>query len=490
MHALLIAESTPKLMRLASFARTTHQDLHWKSITTGPFQVAVDRFDFTRRQPRLKLKHRVQLNRIVAMAAEADTIYLAMDPTPRGDLLAADLAEQLLDRYPDRQVYRLRIVRLTARDFSRAMEVSVPLNRREADPMRVSRVLNFLASTRIETLTGRPSGRAVLPLLSELAGRERPGEGRLRVRLAGGAEFVSQFGPTELVAELFGRVRGEVPSLTVERERQRLEPPDLYGVWSLQQAGCRLLGARSIEVARQMELLYQAGYLAVDWEVDEPYGRDAHRELEGFGDAPGPLRCGRGIVPVNLRCLPSDVPKPVRPVYRLCWANTLCSYGRPMDVEVETASFVVDGLRFEAKSVVPLSVGFDRSSFGLFYRRGRIGASRAVEDARMFGAGPFESELLESLALRFDNPARVLKAATNLEYIGFDGIEVVVLEPGRQVLELVGRSLPQLLDGGLFNSTEQFLRSEWDANELIEPWSRWAESVSRAVKKREVAYLR
>lgn len=490
MHALLIAESTPKLMRLASFARTTHQDCHWKSVTTGPFHVSVDRFDFTRRQARLKVKHRVQLNRIIAMTAEADTVYLAMDPTPRGDLLAADLAEQLLGRYPDRQIFRLRINRLTTQDFSRAMEVLVPQNPREADSMRVSRVLNFLAGTRIETLTGRPGGRAVLPLLSAVAARERVGESRLRVRLASGVEFVSQFGPTEQVAGVLGRVRGEVPGLTVERYGCRLEPPELYDVWRLQQDGCRLLGARAIEVARQTELLYQAGYLAVDWEVSEPYGREAHAELKGFGDAPGELRRGRGIVPVNLRCLPSDVPKPVRPVYRLCWANTLCSYGRPMDVEVESAVFVIDGLRFHAESVVPKSVGFDHASFGLFYRRGRIGATRAVENVRMFGGGPFEHELLESLSLPYDNPALVLKAAANLEYIGFDGIEVVVLEPGRQVLGVVERSLPQLLDGDMFASTERFLRSGWDANELIEPWSCWAEAVARAVKKREVAYVR
>lgn len=493
MHALIIAETTPKLMKLASFARTTVRDHHWKSATTGAFTVAVDRFDFHNRQPRLKLKHKVQLNRIVALTADVDAVYIATDPTARGDLLAADLSDQLLARYPDRQIYRLRLQQLTAQDFSSAMQVSVPINSRYVDSMRVSRSLNFLVRTRVETLTGRPSGRAVLPLLARLAGLERPGQSRLRVRLASGVEFVSQFGPTESVAAVLEKLRswGEVPRLQVTKAQQLLEPPELYRVWRLQQDGCRILGARAIEIASQTEQLYSSGYIGVDHQVDRAYRDEVRRELQGYGDAAAAdCEVAAAIVPVQIRCLPSDVPKPVRPVYRLIWANTLCSFGRSMQVECEEATFVVDGLRFSARSCIPLSRGFDRTSFGLFYRRGRIGQTRAIEESRMFGGGPFESELLQNLALPYDNPAYVIKAATNLEYIGFDGVEALVLEPGRSVLQTVEHSLPQLLDRQMFAATETFLRSRHDPYELVEPWSWWAETVAKPVKKREVAYLR
>lgn len=492
MHALLIAESTPKLMRLASFARATVPELHWRTATTGAFTRTVDRFDTKTLRTTFKTKHKIHVNRLVALATDVDTVYVATDPTARGELLASDLADHILDRYPDRQIRRLTIDRMTTEAFRAAYDNYDIINRRKADSMRVSRVINFLVSTRIEAMTGKASGRAVLPLTAQVRQLERPGQARIRVRLASGLLFVSDFYAEQAIRNVFDRVRTEVPGFTVHEAAGQLDPPALYDVWRLQQDGCRVLGARAIEVASQLEQLYHGGYVARDHPVDSRYGEAARAELRAFGDVPAEQLPDRmvGTVPTNLRCLPSDVPKPVRPVYRLVWANTMCAFGRPMQVQRETASFTVDGVRFGAESIVPLSPGFDHVGFGLFYRRGHIGQSRAVEEARMFGPGPFEYELLGQLRLRLQNPALALKAAENIGYIGFDGPEVAVLEWGWSVLEAVERSVPQLLDGRFFDSVERYLESEHDPHELLGPWGWWAETVSKAVKRRSVAYLR
>ena len=491
MHALLIAESTPKLMRLASFARTTVPELHWRTTTTGAFTRTVDRFDTRALRATFKTKHRHQVNRIVALASDVDTVYVATDPTARGELLAADLAEHILDRYPDRQIRRLTIDRMTLEAFRSAYDNYGTINRQRADAMRVSRIINFLVSTRIEALTGKPSGRAVLPLLGLVGRLERPGQARIRLQLGSGVRFETDFYPEQAIANVFEHVRSEVPTFQRSEREAELPPPALYDTWRLQQDGCRVLGARAIEVASQLEQLYHGGYVARDYRVDTRYVEAARAELKAFGDEPGDVtERPVGIVPTNLRCLPSDVPKPVRPVYRLVWANTLCAFGRAMRVSRETAAFTVDGVRFAAESIVPLSVGFDRVGFGLFYRRGHISQSRAVDQARMFGSGPFEHELLGALRLRLQNPALAVKAAENIGYIGFDGPEVTVLEWGRTVLQTVERNVPQLLDTDMFDAVERYLDAERDPQELVGPWSWWAETVSKAVKKRAVAYLR
>jgi DNA topoisomerase IA len=492
MHALLIAETTPKLMKLASFARATVRDHHWKAVTTGAFTTQIDRFCTQTLQERIKIRHRVQLNRIITHAADADVVYIATDPTPRGDLLAADVADQLLDRYPDRLVKRLRMTQFSADAFSCAFVNSASINGSNAVSMRVSRVINFLVSSRTEQLTGRPSGRAVLPLLGFVSRLERPGMGRIRLRLASGVEFLSGFAPYNDAVRLFDRIRQEVPVFQVIRTRGRKEPPGLYGILGLERDGCRYLGASAIEVATQVEQLYHGGYIGRVEQLPQQYREVAAQEILAFKGAPAPGRdFGPGIVPLNLRCLPSDVPKPVRPVYRLIWAGTLCSLADSMEVTFERARFVADGVEFIAESIIPESPGFDHVSFGLFYRRGCISKIRAVEDARLFGGGPFEHEVLDGLTLPYHNPALVIKAAQNLNYIGFDGPEVAVLEYGRSVLDTISRQVPQLLDPDLFAATEQYLESnQHDPNELLQPWSRWAERVSKAVKKREVAYLR
>ena len=493
MHALIIAESTPKLMKLAAFARTTAPTYHWRTGTTGPFSVTIERFDTKTQQPRLKLRHRISLNRILALAADVDAVFIATDPTARGERLAADLADQLLARYPDVQIKRLRLKSLAHQAFSSEFAISRTINRREAESARVAQVLNFLVSKRTEVLVGRPVGRSVLPLLSRLSELERPGLSRIRVRLAGGLEFLSQFGPTERMAFVLERLGESVPVFTVSQVKRQFLPPVRYDMLRLQQDGCRILGARSMEVASQFERLYCGGYVGRDESVDRTYGEHAAAELRAFGDEPGLLSDSveQAIVPVRLSCLPSDVPKLVRPVYRLIWANTLCSFARPMDVQVEQASFVIDDIRFDAQSVIPLSSGFDHVSFGLFYRRGGIDKCRTIEEARMFGGGPFESELLERLDVPLRNPAVTLKAAENAGYIGFDGIEVALLDRGRDVLDRIGRQMPQLLDGRMFAQTERYIESnEHDVRELLGPWSWWADEAARAVKRKNVAYLR
>ena len=491
MHALLIAESTPKLMRLASFARATVPELHWRTATTGAFTRTVDRFDTRTLRPTFKTKHKVQVNRLVAMATDVDTVYVATDPTARGELLAADLADYILDRYPDRQIRRLTIDRMTSGAFRAAFDNYGIINRRKADSMRVSRVINFLVSTRIQALTGKPSGRAVLPLAAQVRRLERAGQARIRVRLASGVCFGSDFHAEQTIRNVLDRVRVEVPAFTVQSAEAELRAPALYDVWRVQQDGCRVLGARAIEVASQVEQLYHGGYVARGHHVDDTYIEAAHAELRAFGGLPADDLPDRvGTVPTNLRCLPSDVPKPVRSVYRLVWANTLCAFGRPTRITRELAWFTIDGVRFTAESVVPLAAGFDHVTFGLFYRRGHIGQSRAVEDARMFGCGPFEHELLGALPLRLSNPALALKAAENIGYIGFDGPEVTVLEWGGTVLDAVARTVPQLLDDRMFDSVERYLDGPYDPHELLAPWSWWAETVSKAVKRKDVAYLR
>lgn len=505
MHALLIAETTPKLMKLAAFARTTAPDVHWTTATTGAFSVAVDKVDTKNQQPRLKLKHKLPLNRIITMAADVNTVYLATDPNGRGELLAADVAEQLLGRYPELQVYRLRLDRLTSPAFRKAFAASSCIDQRTAESMRVARMLNFLVQSRTQQLTGRPGGRAVLPLLAEVAGMQRPGQARIRLRLASGLELLSDFGPVEQVADVFEQVRTHVPVMDVRSEKWVRHPPARYDVNRLQQDGCRLLGMRGIEVASQTEQLYCGGYIARDHVFDADYVMQARSELEAFGDAPAEMQQGKTgawieslvvspcIVPVNLPCLPSDVPKPVRPVYRLIWANTLCSFAQPMHVRVDSVELDVDGLRFRGEATVPLSLGFDNVSFGLFYCRGSrnsIGDVRDVEDARMFGGGPFESEVLQRLTMPLRSPAVTIRAAENAGYIGFDGPELVVLEYGETVLQKLRDNVPQLLDDGMFTATELYLESDRDVRELVGPWCRWAEQVSTAVKKRGVAYLR
>ena len=492
MHALLIAESTPKLMRLASFARTAVPELHWRTATTGAFTRTVDRFDTRSMRATFKTKHKLQMNRIVALASDVDAVYLATDPTGRGELLASDVADHILDRYPDRQIHRLRVDRMTSEAFRSAYDNNDIIDRRQAGAMRVSRIINYLVSTRVEALTGKSSGRAVLPLLGLVARLERPGQARVRLRLGSGVCFESDFYAEQVVANVFERVRVEVPSFRRSEVEAELAPPELYDTWRLQQDGCRILGARAIEVASQVEQLYHGGYVARGYRVDDSYIETARNELRAFGDEPAATLPERlvGIVPTNLRCLPSDVPKPVRPVYRLVWSNTLCAFGRTMRVSRETAAFTVDGVRFQAESIIPLSRGFDRVSFGLFYRRGHIVQSQCVDEARMFGSGPFEHELLASLRLRLQNPALAVKAAENIGYIGFDGPEVTVLEWGRSCLEAVERTVPQLLDTDLFDAVERYLDSDRDPQELVEPWSRWADAVSKAVKKKAVAYLR
>lgn len=492
MHALIVAEATPRLNKLASFARTAASDHHWLSAVTGSFTVTIDKFDTKALTARYRLRDKAKLNRVVGMAADVDAVYLAMDTTPRGDLLAADVAEYLLSRYPDRQVYRLQLRSLTLEHFREAFADVTPVGSGGAEQMRVSRIINHLVGSRVETLTGRPSGRAVLPLTARLAELERTGRSRMRVRLTSGVEFTSDFAETARVATVAERLQkwGEVPRLVITKRNETLAPPSLYSTEGLQHDACLVLGVRAIEAASQTAQLYDAGYLARFHPIDDRYRTEAREELEGFGDVVGDGPVGTGVVPVHLRCLPSDVPKPVRCLYRIVWANTLCSFGCAMQMEVEDAEFVVDGLRFRASSYVPQSRGFDRASLGLFYRRGRIGKTRAIENRRMFGGGPFEYELIAGLGLPVDNPAYVIKAASNLEYIGFDGIETVLMDHGRFVLDTVGKSIPQLLDRDLFASTETFLKSQHDPGELVEPWATWADAVLKPVKKREIAYLR
>ena len=492
MHALLIAETTPKLLRLSGLARSIATDLHWKAVTTGAFSVQIDRFDVRTGRPRIKMTNRLQLNRIVTMAADADTVFVATDTTPRGDLLAADLAEHLLSRYPERHIKRLRIDRLTAESFRSAYAVSDHINVGSAESLRVGRIINFLVGSRVQQLTGKPSGRAVLPMLARLVSASRPGQSRIRVRLTDGTCLTSQFGPTERVAQVFAQVRESIPALDIKRSETILSPPQRFSLARLQLEGCRIAAIRSSEVARQATLLYEAGLIARNSTIEPQYIDAAHEILRSFDGVPSIDNSPTepAIVPTDIERLPSTVERHARDVYRIVWATTVASFAKPMRSHVEQGRFEIDRLRFDTTAVTPLEPGFDAVAFGLLYRRGPIGTVRQVESAQMFGGGPFETELLAMLSPQLYSPAHVIKAAHNLAYLGFDGPEVVLLEHGNTTFDQLICQAPQLLDVDLFDSIERFLASSFDSRELLEPWSRWAGSVTDAVRKKRVAYLR
>jgi len=491
-HALLLGDTTTKVMRIASLARQSVRDYHWNAIITGPLHFQIRKLD-RHHQPQIDIHNRRQLTRIITTANDADVVYLVFDDSPAGELLAADVANQLLSRYPQKVLHRLALSSLTLDGFSRAFTQPRPINHTLVRAEQQRRHLNFLFTHFGEKLTGAIIGRAILPALHVLQELHRPKQSRIMVELQSGVRLKSDFISTEQASRLVNMIRPGMPvgHMDVTTKEVEMPPPEhCFTLNTLIPTACEITGARAIEVLSQLSQLYDAGFVTTA-SGELVASHTVHELIEVLvgKEAVGSHKQHYGIVPTSIETFPDHIPKPVRHLYRIIWARTLQAHSTTMRGLLCTGSVVVNGVRLTGESYVPVQNGHDHFSFGLFYRRGHISSVVTVASVSLSGGWPYEWELLrkfEQCGLGFESAARVIKALENAHYIEAIGPEVATTHDGRTALAAVADKTPLLLDLHIYRNTEQQLvamRDGLDVGDVPARWDAWFRKQISAVKK-------
>lgn len=490
-RALLIGDTTPKTMHIASLARQVAREYRWQSIVTGPLQFHIGK-QARRHQPRIEVQNRRQLTRIIAAAVDADVIYVAMDDTPNGELLAGDLTDEILSRYPDKAIYRLGLPRLSLDCFRAAFREPRSIDHTIVKAERARRHLNHVFRHYGEKATGMVTGRAIIPALVVLNAQHRPNASRLRIETDTGLRLVSDAVSDETAYRFAEEPPHELDAIAVETRRIEVPPPPCFTLQTLVPTACDVTRASSVEVTSQLDQLYAAGLISLPYRataIDSDAIRNVIALLVGQ-TAVGPEIPHYGISPVSIETLPDSVPRIVRDVYRVIWARTLQAHSTTMTAQFETATAIVRGVRFVGESYVPIERGHDAFSFGLFYNRRHVPNHATVVAVTNQRGWPRESELLREfvrLDLGFESPARVLRALYNASYAVLDRNEVALLPDGVTLLEALGRSLPTLLDLELYRNTERQLvamRTGLDVGDIVERWDAWFREALGVKKER------
>jgi DNA topoisomerase IA len=491
MQSLLVAESTPKVMRLLRFAKDLRPDERWVTATTAGFRVRLDRYDVDTGKHSLKVLDRRQMNRIVQAAVECQRVYLATRPNRFGDGLAADLAGQMLSRYPELDIQRLRVDPITESAFRAAIDLATPIGPDDAAAHHAGRIVDFLARAAAQKVASESPGRATLALLALLVRASRPGLARVAVDMANGMRLLSDFVPAEQAEQAHQAGVTDAEWLSETSEVVTLQPPELPSAASIVADASRTLGLRAAEALRQLTLLYELGEVATWQLVSSAYEADAREALELFGSAPGctSLVGAGGCLPVDVGKLPSRIDRPVRDVYRLLWATMLAAFSQPMRVRRTRLRLRVGDVEARGHYSRAIEQGFDSVSFGLLYWRDNPEENDTPLRMRLYSGGPFEHELLAEASTGIENPTAALMAAANQGYLALDGAEVVLTERGQLLVAALEQHIPQLLDPQFFAATEAVLDS-YRAAELIEPWRKWLNSVKHAVRLGQPAYLK
>jgi DNA topoisomerase-1 len=166
------------------------------------------------------------------------------------------------------------------------------------------------------------------------------------------------------------------------------------------------------------------------------------------------------IRPTSINRDPSEIPKPVRQLYRMIWARTLAACSISAKVRQEIASFKVDGVSFEAEGLEVVDPGYDRVGLGQFLRKQVFPPDLKFEAAHAIkGSWSTEAEFIEALApMKLDSPAYVIKALENNDYIEFDGTRIVPTKLGLEMLTEVKQVMPEFASPMFFTQVEYRLR--------------------------------
>lgn len=463
---LVIAETTPRTMRICGILRTRFPDQHWTGVTTGPFRMRY-------KNGRVEPTGRSQLNRVLASAADADTIVIATEPTEPGDCLAADLAGLIVSRYPNAVIKRVDVGCVSDRHVTKGYGLAAPLCPVRSRQALARRRFTWVVNHGLERAVGRPVGRAVLQLLQWLD-TQTPVD-TTRVVCANGATYTS-YDPV-------GDLTGVSFNPTVTRTPCEIPAPPPYQ-WAQLVADGICLGLRSYEVSRQARNLVGTGHL-------DPRGHYPS-QVAGLLDQAGSL--GAGLVeptsypetcwlPEDPGVPPSQVDQQVRQVYRLVWSRALQSVCGPAIGQLETGVVRHQGATLTARSYCFTQPGHDRLSFGMLYRRGPLTPAPVQSVTRAHGVP--EGCCVEALADRFQDVSAVLHAACQLGYVSQDGACLVITPDGKGLLQATQQLRPLWDPQLLANVEEQFnqIPNGHDTGPTLDAWATWLKQVIAVNRK-------
>lgn len=511
MPTLIVTESSAKARTIGSVLRNEERDSHWITVACP----GVDA-DWPRKgrgsgltdalRPKFNIRNRAVLNKMIQEASEAEEILIATEDSRNGEALAYHFKKEILEKMPNKVVRRVRIRSLDTKSVVEAIEKKDNINEQLAEAQMAGRVIDRLIHLHLNESVGYTLGRALVPGMAVLKSMFKPGKAQLIVEyshhLFGDQKttFMSDLVPLDDAKAAMSWIEvNPIPKLQRQVEEDLIaHPPRVYETHTLIRDGIDLLGLKGIEVISQANSLFDAGLItsplfagtALSWDVLSQC-LEKIKALAGqdyCGDAFSWSKSGsESCHPIDMSVDPSSVPKPVRPLYRMIWSRTLAACAVFSRVDSEEVSFVVPegNVTMKANSIKIKKHGHDRLGMGLFLRDTVVHDDLDFAYQELWEDGwPTEADLIEKLSKKIPlvNPAAVVKAMENLDYVRFRGSCVVPTFTGHSMLKTVSEKVPEMMSPSFFSQIEYRLsrieEGEFSWDDVVPEYKEWIDARS------------
>lgn len=507
-YSLVVAETVAKSRTLGAVLRQQSTEKSWRTIPTDGFYMDWPTrgtgIDEKTLRPKFAVKGKPSLNRIMAASSEASEVYLAMDAGPIGAATAYHLRSQIIGRWPDKVVKRLHFREITEAAISQAVKNASDVSELEAEERLSGQVLDRLITRTLGEKLGCTLGRAMAPAFKLLVTAHGSPEGRVEAHFSAGNRlvcFLSDPIPAERCEQLVVYLTANPPSYEIDVEDDLVaHPPKAYSTSTLLADFSSQYGLKSIETQAQAWSLYEAGYITnpvgAGIGLSPAFAVLVHAKIAALA---GKSFCGRyqlpellspaervtAIRPTSIDRDPSEIPKPVRRLYRMIWARTLAACSVYARVRHEIAHFNADGVRFEAEGIEVVEPGYDRVGLGLFLRKQVISKDLRFRQARVLKGGwPTESEFIETLTpMKLSSPAYVINSLEGNNFIEFRGNRIVPTAAGFAMLEKINEVMPEYASPMFFAQVEYRLRQiskgAFDRHLVLSEYQAWLREKER-----------
>ncbi len=509
-YNLVIAETTAKVRTLGAALRSIKSEASWRTIPTSGFSMDWPKsglgVNLDTLQPKFSVKNKPALNRIMAAVEEAAVVYLGMDDDQIGETASFHLKGQILERWPDKVIKRLRIREITTAALQEAVESNQDVIDKEAEARIACQVIDRLLSQMVGDLMGLSVGRAMAPAFNILVSKFGLENHKLLAAdftsgpfASDSIVFISDFIPSDSCNEVLTALMRNPPKKfdRVVDEDLVAHPPRPFSLEDLLTTATEYLGLKSIEVMTQANSLYESGYITrpvgAGFGLKKDFVTTVHTKITalvgkkfcGTYGVPEHLDRTEAVRPTDISCDPSTVPKPVRQLYRLIWARSLAACSIRATVRHERVSFKVGEIKFETEGLQVISSGYDRVGMGIFLRRQEVPDGAVFRKASLEAGWPTESEYLKALSskLCLNNPASVVKALENNGFIQFEGRRITPTGYGRKMLRRVEFVMPELASPLFFSQFDyrmnQVAKGNFRRDVVVSEYHAWIEEKAR-----------
>ena len=490
-NAAVVVENTTKAQTLGSVLRHAFPDQSWKVITTWGYWMAWPAtglgLDIDRALPKLAVKDRRSLNKILTASREADRVYLAHAPSPPGELAAHFLKRHIVGQKPEQVVKRLRCTALSQDAIREAVEAD-----RDIDEQLVERELSRMFLDRIVTQCLTEDfllGRAMVPVLYYLVGRKTTGQRIIAKFRSGLSEVEFRSSLIEDPGPLLEALKGPIEFRREFDEDLSAPPPLAMSTLDLLISGTAELRFKSIEILNLARELYDQGAITYPFEAGHGISSTikakigtriealAGKKLRGSYRCPDGMDPRECVRPTDISVDASSLPKTTRALYRLIWARTMAACSVPARVRHERITMEIEGVTFEASGLQVTKSGYDRVGLGMLLRSQEIPEDIMFTGARVESGWPREVEFLREIPW-ISSPTLVINALDNNDYIRFDGPCVVPTDYGRSMLDEVKKIAPELCSKAFLAETEyrldQIAAGGFERTGTLREYARWA----------------